>query len=104
MPRLIALLDIGYVNTGTGKDNFWCHVSSPYGHPMVRIHPRKRNLSMDRSHVFRAVVAQLNFCQLPPGAFQVTDALCDDRIASNRQRMTYCKTVPNLFFGQQLGP
>ncbi|MFW6812705.1 hypothetical protein ACM7S2_17870, partial [Enterobacter hormaechei] len=59
---------------------------------------------MDRSHVFRAVAAQLNFCQLPTAASQVTDALCDDRIASNRQRMTYCKTVPNLFFGQQLGP
>ncbi|WP_167824545.1 hypothetical protein [Enterobacter roggenkampii] len=104
MPSIIALLDSGNVNTGPGQDNFWCHFSSPYGHPTVRIHPRKRNLSMDRSHVFRAVVAQLNFCQLPPGAFQVTDDLCDDHIASNRQRMTYCKTVPILFFDQQRGP
>ncbi|HHP6062242.1 TPA: hypothetical protein ACSEI6_003406, partial [Klebsiella pneumoniae] len=31
------------------------------------------------------------------------DGLYDGHIASNKLRMTYCKTAPSLFFCQQLG-
>jgi len=28
VPRLIALLNSGYVNAGPGMDNFWCHAAA----------------------------------------------------------------------------
>lgn len=52
---------------------------------------------MNRAHVYRAEVAQLNFCQWPPDASLMIDGLYDGHIASNKLRMTYCKTAPSLF-------